>query len=55
MARSVYRDVFSSYLLEVVMRRSHVNKHGSSKKFKKNVSRTKGANVHAPMRGGWRL
>lgn len=36
--------------------RGRVNKRNSAKKFRKNVSRTKGANVFAaPMRGGIRL
>lgn len=36
--------------------RSLVSKSGSARKFRKNVSRTKGANVRgAPMRGGIRL
>lgn len=36
--------------------RKYVNKRSSAGKFKRNVSRTKGANVaRAPMRGGWRL
>lgn len=37
-------------------RRKSVNKRSSARKFRKNVSRTKGANLSAmPMRGGWRL
>lgn len=36
--------------------RSRVNKHSSARKFRKNVSRTKAANMSAsPMRGGIRL
>lgn len=35
--------------------RSGANKHRSAGKFKRNVSRTKGANMAQPMRGGWRL
>jgi len=36
--------------------RHGVSKGHSARKFRKNVSRTKGANVSAaPMRGGWRL
>lgn len=38
------------------LKRKHVNKHSSAKKFRKNVRRTKKPNiVAAPMRGGWRL
>lgn len=38
------------------MRRMPVNKHKSARQFKKNVSKTKVANVKAgPMRGGIRL
>jgi hypothetical protein len=38
------------------LKRGHVNKHGSSKHFKKNVGRTKAPNVQSgPMRGGIRL
>lgn len=38
------------------LRRGHVNKHKSAKRFRGNTSRTKSANVRgAPMRGGWRL
>lgn len=35
--------------------RGGANKHRSARSFRKNVSRTKGANLVAPMRGGWRL
>lgn len=36
--------------------RGHVNKGGSARQFRKNVSRTKAANMAgAPMRGGIRL
>jgi len=36
--------------------RNRVNKHKSAKRFKKNVSHTKAANMKLnPMRGGWRL
>lgn len=36
--------------------RSHVNKRRSSKKFRRNVGRTKSVNLKAaPMRGGIRL
>lgn len=37
------------------MRRHHVNKHSSSRKFRKQVGRTKVANVRGPMRGGFRF
>lgn len=37
------------------MRRSPVNKQKSAGKFRRQVGRTRGANVAAPMRGGWRL
>lgn len=38
------------------MSRHHVNKHSSARKFRGQVSRTKGPNVSAgPMRGGWRF
>lgn len=38
------------------LRRSHVSKRGSARKFRRNVGRTKGANLRMmPMRGGWRL
>lgn len=37
-------------------KRGFVNKGKSSGQFKKNVSRTKAANLpRTPMRGGWRL
>lgn len=36
--------------------RKHVNKHASASKFRRDSSRTKGANMRgAPMRGGIRL
>jgi len=36
--------------------RHSVNKGRSARKFRKNMSRTKGANMAmAPQRGGWRL
>lgn len=35
--------------------RSHVNKGRSVRQFRRNVGRTKGANVGASMRGGIRL
>lgn len=36
--------------------RRNVNKRRSSRKFSRNVSRTKGANMrNSPMRGGWRF
>lgn len=38
------------------MRRHFVNKHKSAKKFRKNVSQVKAANVSGALaRGGWRL
>lgn len=38
------------------MRRFSVNKKRSARKFKRNISRTKMANMDIrPMRGGWRL
>lgn len=38
------------------MFRSHVNKHKSAGKFKKQISKTKSVNMRAaPMRGGIRL
>lgn len=38
------------------MRRYNVNKSKSARKFRKQVSRTKVANLRSnPMRGGWRL
>ena len=38
------------------VKRFAVNKKRSARKFRKSVSRTKGANMaRAPMRGGWRL
>nr|WAE43551.1 MAG: DNA binding protein [Microviridae sp.] len=38
------------------MHRSHVNKRKSARSFRKNISRTKAANMAIqPTRGGWRL
>lgn len=38
------------------MRRSHVNKRSSARKFRRNTQRTKSANLApSPQRGGWRL
>lgn len=38
------------------LKRRGVNKRSSAKKFKRNVGRTKAANMSMmPMRGGWRL
>ena len=38
------------------LKRKHVNKHHSARKFRKNVSTVKAANLRIhPMRGGWRL
>lgn len=43
-------------LLEEIMKRFAVNKAKSAKKFRRNISHTKAANVQqGPMRGGWRL
>lgn len=40
----------------VPVRRFGVNKRRSARKFRRNVGRTKGANMRVtPMRGGWRL
>lgn len=51
--------LFFGFLSEVFMRpvsRGHVSKGRSAKQFRKNVGRTKAANVNgAPMRGGIRL
>jgi len=35
--------------------RKRVNKYSSSRKFRRNSSRTKGANMIMPNRGGYRL
>lgn len=37
------------------MYRKNVNKHKSAKQFRRNVGRTKGANIAGVMRGGIRL
>lgn len=37
------------------MKRYGVNKRKSAKTFRRHSRRTKSANVHTPMRGGWRL
>ena len=38
------------------LKRKHVNKHHSARKFRKHVSKTKVANIApTPMRGGFRL
>jgi len=37
------------------MRRNHVNKRQSARKFNHQTSRTHPKNVRMPMRGGWRL
>lgn len=38
------------------MKRYSVNKKASAGQFRKNVTRTKAANIqNGPMRGGWRL
>lgn len=36
-------------------RRFAVNKQSSARQFRNNTRRTKGANMKAPMRGGWRM
>lgn len=39
-----------------MLRRSHVNKGRSARKFRKATTRTKAVNIApAPQRGGWRL
>ena len=40
---------------EVFMRRHSVNKHHSSRKFRRQVGRVKAANMRVPMRGGFRF
>lgn len=37
------------------VRRHRVSKHRSARRFRRNVSRTKAANMVQPQRGGWRL
>lgn len=37
------------------MRRFSVNKHHSAKRFRRQVSHTKVANMRGPMRGGFRF
>lgn len=37
------------------LRRGHVSKRRSARKFRGQISRTKAPNVLGPMRGGWRL
>lgn len=38
------------------VKRSYVNKSASAGQFKRNIQRTKSANIpRTPMRGGWRL
>lgn len=37
------------------VKRFGVSKGRSARKFRRNVGRTKGANLVMPMRGGWRL
>lgn len=37
------------------LKRHSVNKHRAAKHFKHATKRTHPKNVHAPMRGGWRL
>lgn len=36
-------------------RRTSVNKQRSARSFRRNASRTKGANIKGLARGGWRL
>lgn len=36
-------------------RRYAVSKSRSARKFRRHSSRTKGANMYQPLRGGWRL
>lgn len=38
-----------------VLKRSHVNKRGSAKRFKRHVRHTKAPNLNAPQRGGYRF
>jgi len=38
-----------------VLKRGHVNKHRSARRFRSHISHTKAANIKSPMRGGWRL
>lgn len=38
-----------------MMRRMRTNKRKSARSFRRNVSKTKAANMRMPMRGGWRL
>lgn len=47
----------SSYrqIVRCEMRRFPVNKGHSAKKFRKQVSHTKAANMRGPMRGGFRF
>lgn len=37
------------------LRRRNVNKGKSARQFRRNTTRTKGANISGPMRGGIRL
>lgn len=37
------------------LRRGHVNKHKSARKFRRNTGRTKMGNFTSPMRGGLRI
>jgi hypothetical protein len=37
------------------LKRGHVNKHKSARKFRKSSGRTKARNLKGPMRGGIRL
>lgn len=43
------------YIQGGIMRRFSVNKSRSSRKFRKQVGRTKAANMRGPMRGGFRF
>jgi hypothetical protein len=48
--------LFKVFILEVYMRRFHVNKARSARKFRHSTQRTKAANIApSPQRGGWRL
>lgn len=51
-------DTIPPHLPEPTMKplaRHHVNKHRSARKFRKQTSYTKAANMNGPMRGGIRL
>ena len=44
-----------SFFTEVIMRRHSVHKGHSARKFRRQVGRTKIANLRGPMRGGFRF